>query len=917
MNLQDLKRDGEAPEWMTEEGLRTLLSGYLLDGETPRGAYSRLAYAAAYQTRHGTGAFMFEDRKELDGRFFDALWKGWLCPASPVMSNLGTSRGLPISCNSISIPDSVDGIFSKVHELAILSKNGAGVGAYFGRIRNRGAEIKGNGKSEGVIPWNRIFDTVIASVSQGSTRRGSAASYLPIEHGDIEEFLGMRRPTGDVNRRCLNLNHGITITNAWMESMLGGDKQKRHLWQEVLKTRVETGEPYIMFTDHVNNANPECYKKNSLLVETSNLCCLAGDTMVVTKDGHFPIESLVGKTVMIWDGVQWVQNDTFALRGEDEVFEIELQDGSKVRANGRHRWFAASSYNDIRLSTYREHRTDALKVGQWLEAHSQEVHGTGRLPGAYLKGFMLGDGTSARNTVPLLWLYDQKFVCEDKLVESAKELDVEKVRSDAISDPHFSKAVTLPKYDGVYGSQIRKVMKGLAARKAQLIDWVSTFRRDGLPSSCVSLCREDKLKLLAGILDSDGTCPPKGAIQVASKHKAFIDSLQLLVKSFGVSGNVDQTANGWRLTISRYDSYFLLQELPVQRIKKFDTKPNRKNTGWRRIVSITKLDGKVPVYCPTVPSTGKFALANGLMTGNSEITLYTDPEHSFVCCLSSLNVAKWFEWKDTDLAGLAVKFLDAVLEEYIKKSAAIRGLEAARRSALKGRALGVGVLGWHSLLQQEMIPFDSFKAMQLNAQIFRTIRKGCDEATAELARTLGEPEWCVGSGRRNTHTIAIAPTASNSIIAGGMSPGIEPFSANIQALKTAKGTFIRNNQNLETLLESKGKNTEASWKHIREHSGSVQNLDCLSAAEKEVFLTAKEINQHAIIKQAVQRQTWVDQAQSVNLFFASNAAPKYIHEVHKAAWEGGLKTLYYLRSEGVLRGDLASRSSEECKACEG
>lgn len=561
--LEELKLNNEAPEWMNDEGFRTLCGGYLLENETPRQMYTRVAKAAASY---------YDDSKKIEKSFFNILWKNWLCPASPVLSNMGTNRGLPISCNTIHVDDSLDSIFMKNYEFATLSKNGAGVGIYFGDIRGRGTPIKGNGFSEGVIPWAKVFDITTVSVSQGSTRRGAAAIYLPIEHLDIHEFINIRRPTGDVNRRCLNINHGICISDEWMQSMQDGDMEKRKLWMEVLRSRVETGEPYLFFTDNVNKNNPECYVKNNLTVKSSNIC--------------------------------------------------------------------------------------------------------------------------------------------------------------------------------------------------------------------------------------------------------------------------------------------------------------------------------------------------------SEIALHTDSEHSFVCCLSSLNLVRWEEWKDTDTVNLAVRFLDAVLSEYIKKTETMKGMEASRRSAVKGRAIGIGVLGWHTMLQEKGLAFDCFDAMTLNAQIFKSIHTKANEETAVLAKELGEPEWCKGFNRRNTHLIAIAPTVSNSTISGGYSAGIEPISANVFTQKSAKGTFIRKNITLEKLLETKKQNTPEIWKSINEQNGSVQHLECLNEQEKEVFLTAREINQHSIVKLAVQRQKWVDQAQSVNLFFAMNSSPKYIHEVHIAAWKNGLKTLYYLRSDGVIKSDLASRSETDCKACE-
>jgi ribonucleoside-diphosphate reductase alpha chain len=563
MNLDELKQAGEAPNWMQDFGLKTLEGGYLLPDETPRQMFQRVANAAASY---------YDNSQMWSDKFFNAMWKNWLCLASPVASNMGSDRGMPISCNGISVGDSVDSIFMKNYELAILSKNGAGVSIYFGDIRGRGAVINGNGASEGIIPWAKTFDQTTVSVSQGSQRRGASAIYLPINHVDVDEFINIRRPVGDINRRCLNINNAVCISDNWMKSMISGDQNKRNLWANLLSARVETGEPYIFFTDNVNNANPECYKQNNLTVKSSNLCC--------------------------------------------------------------------------------------------------------------------------------------------------------------------------------------------------------------------------------------------------------------------------------------------------------------------------------------------------------EITLFNDVEHSFVCCLSSLNLVRFDEWKDTDTVNVTVRFLDAVLSEYIQKTENVKGMEASRRSAIKGRAIGIGVLGYHSMLQEKGFAFDSFNAMQLNAEIFRTIRARAEEETKLLAQELGEPEWCKGFGRRNTHLIAIAPTVSNSTISGGYSAGIEPIASNIFTQKSAKGTFIRKNATLEKLLDLKEKNTPEVWNSINKQSGSVQHLNFLSDHEKQVFLTAREINQHAIIKQASQRQKWIDQAQSVNLFFAMNSDPKYIHEVHLNAWENGLKTLYYLRSDGVIKGDQASRSDSECKACE-
>lgn len=910
MELEQLKTDGEAPEWLEEVGFKTLESGYLLPGETPRKMYHRVARSAASY---------YEDKDKWEKKFFDVIWKNWLCLASPIISNMGTNRGLPISCNSIHIADSVNDIFIKNHELAILSKHGAGVGIYLGDIRGRNSVIAGNGKSDGVIPWAKCYDTTTHMVSQGSTRRGAGALYLPIEHSDIEEFINIRRPTGDVNRRCLNLNHGVCITDDWMKSMLAGDAKKRLLWQEILKNRVETGEPYLFFTDNVNKNNPKCYTQNNLSVKTSNICCLAGNTLVLTKTGPIKIKDLVGKNVEIWDGLNWVQNDTFLQRGVDKLIRIQISDNSIIDSNKNHRWFVASSYNDIKNKKYREVLTKDLKVGQWIEYHLQECHGQNDIKAAYLKGFLLGNGAYIEDR-PLLDLHHTKYSCESNLIDSANELPIETINTNCISNISFSEEVILTNTQ-TYGKQIFKKMKGLSARKQELIKWSTEYKKE-LPEEIFSWTKNTKLKFLAGLFDADGTVGTNAVIQISSIYESFIKKLQYLIKTLGYHCSVDllerknhKSNNLYRLTIG--NGYELLKQLPVNILKYNGKKPNRVSTGWRKISSITLQEGDHPVYCPNLLTTGKFALANGLMTGNTEIFLHTDPKHTFVCCISSLNITKWEEWKDSDLVETTVRFLDAVLEEYIQKSDGIPGLDNSRRSAIKGRAIGIGVLGWHTFLQRQKISFDSLQAMMLNALIFKHMKDKAETETKLLAKELGEPEWCRGFGRRNTHLIAVAPTVSNSLISGGVSPSIEPWAANIFVQKSAKGTFIRKNVELDILLTEKNKNTPEVWKSINEQQGSVQHLNILSNEEKEIFLTAREINQHIIINQASQRQKWIDQGQSINLFFNVNSGPKYIHEVHLHAWEAGLKSLYYLRSEGVIRGDGAFRSKDECSACEG
>jgi ribonucleoside-diphosphate reductase alpha chain len=326
--------------------------------------------------------------------------------------------------------------------------------------------------------------------------------------------------------------------------------------------------------------------------------------------------------------------------------------------------------------------------------------------------------------------------------------------------------------------------------------------------------------------------------------------------------------------------------------------------------------------------------------------LHTDENHSFVCCLSSLNLAKYEEWKDTDLIYTATWFLDGVLEEFIQRAKYMRGFENSVRSAEKGRALGLGVLGWHSYLQNKNIPFDSLTAQFETRKIFSQIKIESERASRDMAREYGEPLWCVGTGMRNSHLRAIAPTVSNSKLSGNVSAGIEPWAANVFTEQTAKGTFIRKNPSLERVLDKIGQNTKEVWDQILADGGSVQGLSFMDNYKvklgepgnpvslskfqklpeieqsnyvtlKDVYLTFKEINQLELVRQAGVRQQYIDQSVSLNLAFPSEAEPKFINQVHLEAYNAGIKTLYYMRTESVLRGDIAARAMTDCLACDG
>ena len=554
----------EYPEWMDEISLSTISKGYLLPNETVKQAYRRVANASAERLK----------RPDLANKFFRYIWNGWIGLASPVISNMGTDRGLPISCYGIDTPDSIRGIGLTNAELMRLTSKGGGVGISVSRIRPRGDGITGNGKSEGVVPWCKIYDSSIIATNQGNVRRGAASVNLDIEHPDIDEFLEIRRPKGDVNRQCLNLHQCVVVGDSFMRKLEARDSEAMNRWAKILKARMETGEPYLMFKDNVNKNNPIAYRLNNLEVSMTNIC--------------------------------------------------------------------------------------------------------------------------------------------------------------------------------------------------------------------------------------------------------------------------------------------------------------------------------------------------------SEITLFTDEWHSFICCLSSLNLAKWEEYKDTDCIKTAIWFLDGVMQEFIDKSNGKDSLVRTHNHAKKGRALGLGVMGWHTFLQQKNLPFNSIASTVHTRNIFNKLRMDAETASMELAAEYGEPIWCRGTGMRNTHLLAVAPTVSNSVICGGISAGIEPLPANVYTFNGAKGTFIRKNKSLEAVLEAKGENKEKWWKQMLQDNGSVLGLpdNILNAEEKDVFLTFPEINQLELVKQAAERQKYIDQTQSLNLSFDPNDSPKWINQVHMEGWKLGVKTFYYLRTDSVIKGDLGSRQAD-CISCDG
>ncbi len=555
-------------EWLNENSRKFLAAGYLGEGLSAEERITDIAKRA-------------EEILEIPGyadKFYHYMSEGFYSLASPVWSNFGKERGLPISCFGSHIDDDIGNILYSQSEVGMMSKLGGGTSGYFGKIRHRGAAIKNNGEASGAVHIMRLFESMVDVVSQGSVRRGRFSPYLPIDHPDIMEFLEI----GTEGNPIQELTHGVTVTNDWMQEMIDGDVEKRTVWAKVLQSRGEMGYPYIFFTDNANNGAADVYKDKKLPIYASNLC--------------------------------------------------------------------------------------------------------------------------------------------------------------------------------------------------------------------------------------------------------------------------------------------------------------------------------------------------------TEIMLPSDHKWSFVCVLSSINLLHYDKWKNTDAVETMVYFLDAVITEFLEKLESYKDsenrddrqtflfMERAYNFAKENRALGMGTLGWHSLLQSKMLPFDSQEAYDLNSEVFKTLKEHSYQASELLADKFGEPEMLKGYGRRNTTLNAIAPTTSSAFILGQVSQGIEPIWSNIYVKDIAKIKTTIKNPFLVKLLKEKGMDNPEVWRQIRDKDGSVQDLDFFSENEKEVFKTYSEIDQLVIIYQAANRQNHIDQGQSLNIIVHPDTSTKEINKIHVTAWKLGLKSLYYQHSMNAAQ---KFKQKKECESCEG
>ena len=969
---------------LSDFALATLKDRYLLDTED---SYQEaLARCISAFTR---------DNPELGQRLYDYASKLWWIPSTPVLSNGGTEKGLPISCFLNYVPDSRQGFNDHFAENTWLASMGGGIGGFWGAMRSDGTATSGGSCSTGSIPFIKTIDSQVLAVKQGNTRRAAYAAYQDISHPEIEEFLLMRRPTGgDPNRKCLNLHHGVVISDAFMRAVeLGEDwplvdpksgkvtktVSARKLWEDILILRVETGEPYLMFADTVNKAVPECHKQLGLYIKQSNLCCVTGDQRVATEKGLVTVSrlheehqglSLVGykpeySKVLSNASPMYLQSES------EPVFEIVTKEGYSHKVTKEHKvWLKDKGWVE----------TKDLVPGDKLQLQPGEGNfGTTEMPYlAFIVGLHTADGTSSKQSV-CLDIWEGKTLGMKEDIESMVKAiimaeDYESFATTSVRDPKFSAAKDGSKAR-LSSAPLKHILENYGYAKNVVPEFVWQGSRDTVEA------------YLSGIYVADGhiQCQTKAktvGVSLASTNYKFLQSVQLLWLNLGVKTSIYGLGKGglrslpdgkggrkeylckptFRLVIGSREGCRIADKatrLSTYRINSQVAKDFQEaiyNQGelfrnpqnFTATVTEVRYVGDEAVYCPEVYSDNHSWVANGFVTHNSEIVLPTSETRTAVCCLSSVNLEHYELWSKTSMVQDLVEFLDNVLQYFIDTAPAT--MAKAIYSASRERSLGLGSMGFHSFLQSKGVPMESAMAESWNRKIFSYIRSEAEAATWSLGfnkgsapdfeETMGEREGGVLDYRRNVYLMAIAPNASSGIIAN-TSPSIEPLTANVFTHKTDSGSFQVRNKWLEKLLSLKVSavtdigtaeaELAAIWKSILEHEGSVQHLDILSDQEKLVFKTAFELDQSWLVHHATVRQQWIDQAQSVNLFFASDVTKAELHKVHWQAWTKGLKTLYYCRSRAATRADnLGTKveraaivltedmvTQDECLSCSG
>lgn len=924
MKKLDVSNYSPKPEWMNDEALKTLSRGYLQPGETPKDMHLRLAYTAA----------KILNRPDLQQDIFDILYKGWLGPATPVATNFGAdTKSYPISCLETGTKIHTKEGFTEIQDL----KEGDLVLTHLGNWR----------------PVKKIW-------SRQTT-------------DDLYKLSVAKRGKYSLN---ITGNHPVLTNKGWVPVE---NLKKKH--KIVVEPLCHTFRKEKVKRFDFNIESKRYNKGSSQLVNSGSYKCREIPNATLSKElawwfglwfaeGHTNDNGTIGITMNSTEEEQLLKWGEIATN----IFGLPFT-YKQVEDNRGNTYAYCHIYNKYLQTWFDKEFGKGCKVKlipEWL--YTERV----TIIRSFVEGFILGDGSVDKGGGNKIDLANEKLVYQlwylNTIIDNYPSLNYFETN---YKEGHYSYNLFLPKtkvsnhLSPVF--ELEKQDRNTTVWDIEVEDDHSFIAQGVVVHNCFSVHLGDSIESIYDHLKETAKMTQRGG--GVGIYGGDLRSGNSPISNGGISSNkiqwfklYDQTASAvsqGSIRRGAFAYYFKLNDpdamailrakdhlqgdprsmldgnigviVTDEDIRKLEegSDPKLKEV-WDKCLEMNlKCGSPYFVFIDNInrqnPEAYKIHnLEVSVSNLCSEITLFTDDEHSFVCCLSSLNLAKWFEWKDwigtsgKTVPELAIYFLDAIMSEFIKKAGKTKDMARAVKFAKKSRALGLGTMGLHFLYQKEGLPFKSKRSRELNIETHKFIREMADKASAQMAEEYGQPEWCVGTPYRHTHKLAIAPTTSNSIITGATSPGISPIDSNTFSKKQAKGTFVRKNPLLQKLLEDKGFNTQEIsdiWSSILDKKGSVMHLDFLTLDEKNIFLTAREIDQLELIRQAADRTPFICQGQSLNRWVHPQITPKAFNNLVYTAAKQGVKTTYYTRSAApevmvAFEKDAYIITKEGCPYCD-
>lgn len=902
------KQKGEIPDWYSTNALQFFMDKYSYQGETVR---SRDTAVAKYLAKHAPSVYpdWWEEDEYTQGKtyeqaFFDVIWDGFAVLSTPLKANAGLpQRGLTVSCCGQHMGNSVASKAFIRGELEVLIKNSHGCSMSVSDWLAEGTVYDKDGNiSAGIEPVIDDMQKSTFEINQG-IRRGQTQFGVNILHGDFDKIANKLFAESD------SLNISWLIGDDFIGRLQNGDKEAIRRFGRVVQVRMQTGKGYFTKIDTMNRNKAQVFKDLGLKVHASNLC-VAPETMILTDRGYETISDLEGQDVTVWNGEEWSTTTVVKTSPLESVVSVDTDDGATIDCTKYHKWYVAKRDKSGKLRGMIEKRTHELQAGDELiksEGYDTVLHGSARLDFPYESGFVTGDGCERGRTDDKgleLTLYKQsnKFFLKDvfKGYSSSTNLD--------------GNAVFRWKYGTLLGKY-------------------------NIPDS--SFVLQDRLQWLAGLLDADGSILKGGeSFILNTSKKDFAQKVKLFLQELGVDCTCGLYSNSKTTAFSKKTSNDY-QEIPREplyvvrvhakgvtrllelglKCKRLDLVKSEKSRStsskFVKIVSVSDFGRETPVFCFTEPKR-HMGMFNGILTGQcNEVNLPANDEYSFTCVIINANLALYEDFPEHLYHILHIMQdcnVSGYIEEIEKKTGESRVfLSKVLKFTKDFRAVGTGVCGFHSLLMKKRIVFGSFDSMILNEEIFKRMRNDLDECNAWLAEVLGEPDKLKGYGKRNATVMMMPPTKSSAELAKeSPTESINPETALVRVKETVGGDIFRINTELLKVMKELGQYTQENINFIAQNKGSVQKCHWMPQHLKDVFRNAFETPMEAHLDLCAQRQPYIDQQQSINLYLSGSDTPEYIGNIHKKALlDDNINGLYYCYSS---RGGNYERFG--CDVCE-